>query len=180
MTRWIEISANRRAIAYILFSAVILGAMIAFGILPTGHQITKTRQQAQRLETGIEEQKIFQPLYQSLKQKTENAEKPEAITESGPIAKNRNLNIDNAAGILAAMAESAGMQYSSFSPVPGSMEEKENRLLVHGMLRGNYTDFRNFLISLVTSPACENLELLEAKSTSSHPEYRLRLWLAIE
>ncbi|MFW6428449.1 MAG: hypothetical protein ACOCY3_01020 [Desulfosalsimonas sp.] len=180
MTRWFEISANRRAIAYILFSAIMLGAMIAVGIFPTSQQIAQTRQKAERMETRIEEQKIFHPLYQSLKQKTESADKPGVITKGEPIAQNRSLNIDNAAGVLAEMAESAGMQHSSFSPVPASMEEKEDRLLVEGTLRGAYTDLRQFLISLVTSPACESLELLEAKSTSSQPEYRLRLRLAIE
>lgn len=180
MNQWLEIGANRRAIAYILFSAVMLGVIIAAGILPSRRQITETRQEAKHLEARIEEQKIFHPLYKSLKQKMTNDQDPAEITKGESILPNRSLNIDNATEILASIAESAGMESSSFSPAPASMEKNSSRLLVHGRLQGNYTNFRRFLINLVTSPACESLEMLEAASTTHYPEYSLRLWLEIE
>ncbi|MFP3998614.1 MAG: hypothetical protein ACLFUN_02120 [Desulfobacterales bacterium] len=180
MNQWLEIGANRRAVAYILFSAVMLGVLIAAGILPTRSQITETRQEAKELEARIEEQKIFHPLYKSLRQKIKNNQDPAEQKKDNPIMPERSLNIDNAAEILTSMAESAEMETSSFSPVPASMKEDSDRLLVHGRLQGDYGNLRQFLIGLVASPACESLEMLEAASTTHHPEYRLRLWLEIE
>lgn len=180
MSGWFEISANRRVIAYILFSAIMLGTMIAVGILPTRSQIADTGRQARQLKANIEKQKIFHPLYQSLKKKTEETRQPEAFTAGNQIARPRSVSIDNAAGVLEAMAESAGMKSYSFSPVPGSMEKHDNRLLIHGRLGGGYLDFREFLISMVTAEGFDRLEMLEAKSGTRHPDYTLRIWLRIE
>lgn len=180
MSGWFEISANRRAIAYILFSAIMLGAMIAVGILPTRSRIDDTGQQKQQLKASIEKQEIFHPLYQSLKKKTEEIRQPETVTAGNPIARQRSMSIDNAAGVLEAMAESAGIKNHSFSPAPGSMEKHDNGLLVNGRLGGGYLDFREFLINMVTADGFDRLEMLEAKSGTRHPEYTLRIWLRIE
>ncbi|MFW6334591.1 MAG: hypothetical protein ACOC0W_04900 [Desulfosalsimonas sp.] len=180
MSGWFEISANRRAIAYILFSAIMLGAMIAVGILPTRSRIAETEQQIQQLKTSIEKQEIFHPLYQSLKKKTEETRQPDAFTGANTIGRQGPVSLDNSAGVLESMAESAGMESYSFSPAPGSMEKNDKRLLVHGRLGGGYIDFRKFLINMVTAKGFDRLEMLEAKSAASHPEYRLRIWLRIE
>ncbi|MCF8111873.1 MAG: hypothetical protein K9J85_10340 [Desulfobacteraceae bacterium] len=179
MIQWHEISANRRALAYIIFSAVVLGTMFMLGILPALQQIGETEKKARHLEAEIEKQKIFKPLYRSLQQKKKDEILPKYITgETG--LKTQSLTIENVSGSLYAMAESAGIKTSSFSPVPDSMTKDSDKLLVNGRLQGEYQAFKDFLISLTTSRAFWDFELLEVKSAAGHPEYRMQMWVTVE
>jgi len=180
MARWYDISANRRTLAYLLFSAVVLGFMLFLGILPTRREITETRQEGRRLKARIEAQKIFHPLYQRLQKNMED-EKEREHFDGRKTAHNRPaLTIDTVSGILSAMAASAGLPEASFSPAPASMSQEADKLLVQGRLQGDYADFRNFLIRLVTAPDFQAIELMEIQSGARHPKYRLQMWVSVQ
>lgn len=180
MAGWFEIAANRRALAYILFSAVMLGVIITAGILPVRNQTEQARRDARAVEASIREQEIFHPLYRRLKEKAENAGDQESAKQAGAGGPEESFTIDNAAEILESMAKSAGMENYSFSPAPASVEKQESRLLVRCSLSGRYDNFRQFLTGLATAPGFESLELLEARSGAKHPEYSIRIWLSIK
>lgn len=179
MNQWLQISANRRALAYILFSAAVLGTMIVAGILPARQQIAETRQKARHLEAEIEKQKIFHPLYQDLKEQARDAGVPPAAAEAGAENKARAPGIDNASRVFASMARSAGMENAVFFPDPGSMKDNGNKLMITGRFEGDFRDFRDFLIRLLMTPEFDRLQWLEAKSTSGHPQYRMGVWISV-
>lgn len=180
MTRWYDISANRRTLAYLLFSAVVLGFMLFLGILPSRREITEARMETRRLKARIEEQKIFHPLYQRLQKDMENEKEREYFEGRKAEPKRPALTIDNVSGILSAMAASAGLPEASFSPAPASMSQEADKLLVQGRLQGDYPDFRGFLIRLVTAPDFQGLELMEIQSGTRHPKYRLQMWVSVQ
>ncbi|MCF8024870.1 MAG: hypothetical protein K9J79_00040 [Desulfobacteraceae bacterium] len=180
MSRWFEISANRRALAYILFSGVVLGAMFFLGIQPTRQQIAQTEKKTERLKAGIEEQKIFYPLYQRLQKKTAKETDIDGLASRVPKTEAREFTIDNVSAILSEFAARAGIQQSSFSPVPSSMSRGSEKLLVNGRLEGSYPDFRDFLISLVTASDFRALEMMRVQSGTRNPKYRLRIWVTVK
>lgn len=180
MARWYEISANRRALAYILFSAVVLGAMIFLAIMPTRRQIVKAEKKTGVLKARIERQEIFHPLYSRLQEKLAEEKGFEEFGHKPTESEMPSFTIDNVSAILSGMASSAGMQEVSFSPAPSSMTRGSDKLLVHGRLEGNYTDFRKFLIRLVTAPDFGELENLRVQSGTRYPEYRLEVWVTVK
>ncbi|MBS3757001.1 MAG: hypothetical protein KGY56_15000 [Desulfobacterales bacterium] len=179
MTRWHEISANRRALAYILFSAVLLGAMLFLGIIPTRQQITDAEKKTERLKARIEKQKIFHPLYTRLQEKLA-AEQETDVAGQMPASGTKGFTIENVSKVLSDMAVSAGIPETSFSPAPESMRRGSDRLLVHGQMQGNYLNFRDFLTGLVTAPDFQTFEMLEVQSGTRHPNYRMQIWVTVK
>ena len=179
MTRWHEISANRRALAYILFSAIVLGAMFFLGIMPTRQQIADAGKKTEQLKARIEKQEIFHPLYRRLQEKLA-AEQKADVADQMPASGATEFTIDNVSKILADTAVSAGIPENSFSPAPASMRRGSDRLLVHGQMQGNYLNFRDFLTALVTAPDFQGFEMLEVQSGKRHPKYRMQIWVTVK
>ncbi|MFW5937002.1 MAG: hypothetical protein ACOCS6_03000 [Desulfosalsimonas sp.] len=180
MTRWHEISANRRALAYILFSAIILGAMLFLGILPTRQQIADAEKKTEQLKARIEKQEIFHPLYSRLQEKLAAQQEDDRIADQVAANESTEFTIDNVANILSDMAVSAGIPETSFSPAPESMSRGSDRLLVHGQMQGSYQKFRDFLTGLVTAPDFQAFEMLEVQSGTRHPKYRMQIWVTVK
>lgn len=176
MIRWHEIAANRRALAYILFSVVVLTAMVVVGILPVRREAAKTERRARVLEARLEEQKVFGPLYTSLKQGRDESGLLEAVPGGGPDGR-KPFTIDNAPSILSSMAESAGLERAVFTPDPGSLARASDLLLIKGDLGGGYPAFGDFLAELVVCPAFHSVEWLEIRSGRHAPEYALKVWM---
>lgn len=180
MKQWLQIRANRRALAYILFSAAVLGTMIAAGILPAQQQIAETQEKARHLEAEIETQQIFHPLYQDLKKQARDTRLPPAVTGTAAKSKARVPGIDNASRVFESMARSAGMKNPVFSPEPGSMKGNDDSLMISGRFEGDYADLRNFLIRILMAPEFERIQWLKAKSGTQYPEYRMGFWISIQ
>lgn len=178
MLRWHEISANRRSLAYILFSAVVLGAMLMLALLPARREFAEMQKQQKQLKAAIEAQKIFQPLYLRLREKKEQVDGLKASVPQGKAPK-RPITVDGAAQALRAAAKSAGMAEALFFPVPASIDQEEDLLLMEGEIRGKYQNFRDFLITLAAWPAFDRIEEIEIQGGTKYPEYRLKIWMRI-
>jgi len=180
MNRWHDISANRRALAYILFSVIVLGAMILGGIAPVKKQTAALRDEAVVLDARIETQEALQPVYRELMEARREAERLKKRLPAPETEKRRIPGIDTAAAHLSQMAADAGVQDARFSPAPDSVAADSDLLLIDGALQGQYGNFRVFLSALTASPGFSSLESLVVRSTTSDPEYRLKIWMEIE
>lgn len=180
MNRWYRISAVRRALAYILFSIIVLGIIIAFGIAPVKRETDGLLEKENLLGAEIEKQRIFQPLYHRLR---EVKMQEKTLQENLPYstdAETKFFSIGRASSALSAMAAEAGMREIRFSPEPGSLMPESNDLLIEGAFQGNWVDFRHFLIPLATMPVFQGIESLSVQSTRSAPSYRLKIWISID
>ncbi len=184
MGRWHEVKANQRALAYIVFSAAALALIVFIGILPVRKQAVQMEDKARRLEAEIESQKILRPVYSLIAEKSQQKEQlPEGIAEKNP---HRNLfagmpvDIESLRLILGAMAGEAGMAESRFSPVPGSLADDSDLLLVEGRLRGENPALRQFLLDLAAADSFHGIEALSARATPADPEFRMRIWMHVD
>ena len=177
MNRWHELSANRRALGYILFSVIVLGAMFIGGIAPVKKETAEIEINAAGLEARIQKQKILQPIYLRL---IETQQQINDLKENLPDDQWRNefnFDVNTSPGVLSDMASDAGVAETRFLPVPASVASDTNLLLIEGTLKGEYVDFRSFLINLANFPAFHSIESLVIRSTETVPEYSLRIWM---
>ncbi len=180
MSRWHDISANRRALAYILFSVIVLGAMFLGGIGPVKQKTAEMREKKVNLEARIEKQRILQPIYQRL---VETRLQANTLKENLPAVEGPHevtVGIHTAPVVLADMAGESGVLESRFSPVPASVSADSDLVLMEGDLQGQYRDFRDFLINLAAFPGFYSVESLVIRSTASTPEYKVKVWMAVE
>ncbi len=184
MSQWHEVKANRRALAYSVFSVVVLALIVFVGILPARKQSAQVSEKSLQLESEIESQQILQPVFSLLVEKSPHKKQiPDEIAEDGPSrnpSSDISFDIESARLILAAMAGESGIAESRFSPVPGSLSGDSDLLLVEGRLRGENIALRSFLLDLSVMESFYGIESLSAFATPADPEYRMRIWMRVD
>ncbi|MFW6178783.1 MAG: hypothetical protein ACOC43_10540 [Desulfohalobiaceae bacterium] len=178
MISWLQIAANRRVLAYLLFTLVVLGAMLALGILPAKQELSDLEQEKERLQANIEEQEVLRPLYQELQQKLQDRELDQDLDLDQESS--QELDIDSAKQILDSLADDSELQQASFTPRPETLQQETGLLLIQGELQGEYQNFQKFLHALLVHPDLSNLGRLQISSTSEEPEYALQIWMQVE
>ncbi len=180
MARWYERAAHRRALVYILFSAVMLTVILIWAVLPIQREISEIRQEKKSLETEVEKQQILHPLYAEIvNRKDEKIAEPDML-ESPEQLRQDSLSLDQADSVLISLAEDIGLPRADFSPDPDSLDNNPGMLKMDGTLYGPLEKFRELLLFLSTSPALGDLELLEIRGTEAYPEYILQIWVHLD
>ena len=77
------------------------------------------------------------------------------------------------------MAQKAKLDLVSVNPDINSLVGGSTVLLVHATLKGDYYQFRNFLIELGDRPYLEKIEEIEIQQVPGTKEFRLKVWLAV-
>lgn len=179
MSKLKEIGLSRQSLGFILGSLLALGLLIFLGILPARTEINRLEAEAEQLQARIQEQEILHPLYSDLENALEEQEILEEIIieeEGEP----NTVDVDNAADLMLDIAGKSGLEDSSFSPSPESLAVNSDRLLVNGELTGDYHNFREFLVRLVSKNYFEHMEILEVHSQADADLYQLQAWLKLD
>lgn len=180
MIRWHEISANRRSLGYILFSVIVLGAMVIGGIAPVKKQTAEIEKSAARVEAQIEKQKILHPIYRRLVETRQDLnDLKETLPDAGGQGE-RHFDINTSGTVLAAMVDDSGVAEGTFLPVPASVAADTDLVLIEGTVQGRYGDFRAFLINLAAFPAFHSIESLVIRGTDTVPEYSMKIWMNVQ
>ena len=170
---------SRQSLVFVLGSLLVLGLLIFLGILPIRTEIDRLNSEARQLQAQVREQEILHPLYSDL----ENALQEQEILEEMIIQEEGEptaVDVDTAADLMLNIAEITGMEDSSFSPSPESLAVNSDRLLVNGELTGDYHNFREFLVRLVSKNYFEHMEILEVHSQADADLYQLQAWLKLD
>ena len=77
------------------------------------------------------------------------------------------------------MAQKSKMELLSVSPDINSLVGGSAAMLVHATLKGDYYNFRNFLIELGDRPFVEKVEEIEIQQVPGTKEFRLKVWLVV-
>ena len=178
MSQYNQAAVSKGTLVFIISSVVVVGLIMALGIMPAKSKKAGADLEAIRLESLIEEQKILMPLYVRLSQKLANKPELEKVLDQiepliGP------LYIGDVPQVLSTMAGTAGLSEVYFVPVPESVTKDSSRLLVDGGFKGQYTDFRNFLLNLFAWKNFSQMETMEVKSTPQGTDYTIRLWVSL-
>jgi hypothetical protein len=77
------------------------------------------------------------------------------------------------------MAQKAKLDLVSVSPDINSLVGGSTAMLVRATLKGDYYNFRNFLIELGDQPFLEKVEEIDIQQVPGTKEFRLKVWLAV-
>jgi len=86
---------------------------------------------------------------------------------------------DQISYIFKDMAQKSKMELLSVSPDINSLVGGSAAMLVHATLKGDYYNFRNFLIELGDRPFVEKVEEIEIQQVPGTKEFRLKVWLVV-
>lgn len=77
------------------------------------------------------------------------------------------------------MTQKTKMELVSVSPDINSLVGGSPAMLVHATVKGDFYNFRNFLIELGDQPFLEKVEEIEIQQVPGTKEFRLKVWLAV-
>ena len=168
---------NRRTvIIYLTCLAGILLFIIA-GIIPAQRFSAALDRKTRDLQFQIDEQKSLQPIYQSLKAKSQTGTVSVLPTpERNKLSRDLISMVPSTFGRI---AKNAAMDTLSVDPDVSSLANQSRYLLVHAVVRGDFFSFRKYLTGLGELPYFERIEEIEIQQNPDIMEFKMKIWLAL-
>jgi hypothetical protein len=157
-----------------------LGTLLVLGlvvIFPVQRSTAGFERQIKNIQYQIETQKTLQPIYQALKTKSQTTTAGILPTpESGKLP--RDL-VHVFPSTVRRIANNSDMEMISVSPDVTSLADQSRHLLVRAILRGDFMNFRKFLIGVGELPYLERLEEIEIQQDPNFMEFRIKMRLML-
>lgn len=157
-----------------------LGALLFLGlvvIFPVQRSTVGLDRQIKDIQYQIETQKTLQPIYQAQKTKGQTTVASILPTpESGKLS--RDL-VSVVPSTVRRIAKNSDMEAISVLPDVTSLADQSRHLLVGAVLRGDFMNFRKFLIGVGELPYLERLEEIEIQQDSDFMEFRVKMRLML-
>jgi hypothetical protein len=168
---------NRRTvIIYLTCLAGILLFIIA-GIIPAQRFSAALDRKTRDLQFQIDEQKSLQPIYQSLKARSQTGTVSVLPTpERNKLSRDLISMVPSTFGRI---AKNAAMDTLSVDPDVSSLANQSRYLLVHAVVRGDFFSFRKYLTGLGELPYFERIEEIEIQQNPDIMEFKMKIWLAL-
>jgi hypothetical protein len=133
--------------------------------------------ETKEIRVQVEEQKNLQPIYQSLKAKSQ-AGTGRVLPTPERSRLSRDL-IGMVPSTIKNIAAGANMDPLSVTPDVNALAGQSRYLLVHSVVRGEFYDFRRYLIGLGQLPYLERIEDIEIQQNPDVMEFKMKIWLAL-
>ncbi len=166
-----------RSILYLLICVVILIIFYFVAIYPYQRSLEAVDVKTAQTLVSIEKQKVLLPLYEKV-MKIREVKIPEGL----PLPEKKGLSreeIDAVSSLLKEMTDKYGMEVLSVSPDVATMTEKSDDIMVGIRLKGQFHDFRKFLIELGGAPYLDRVEEIAITQETGYKEFYLKVWLVI-
>jgi hypothetical protein len=172
-----NINLSKRKIVFYLSCAGGLLLFILLGIIPLQRYAIGLDREIKDIRFQVEEQKNLLPIYQSLKAKSQ-AGSGRVLPTPKKSGLSRDL-IDMVPPTIRKIATRANMDPLSVTPDVNALAGQPRYLLVHSVVRGEFYDFRRFLIGLGELPYLERIEEIEIQQNPDIMEFKMKIWLAL-
>jgi hypothetical protein len=162
----------------ILFACIACVLLIVFaGIVPQQRAVTRLDNKIASIQFQIEEQKKLQPYYQMLQTVPQSGRwKVLPFPERSPLSR---MKIDTVPSLIREEAQKAHIDMISASPDLYTLGGENRFLLVNATLKGNFLNFRKFLMGLGGLPCLEGIEEIWMQQNEDSMEFRMKIWLAM-
>lgn len=175
--RKLQTNIPRQSVIYIALCLTGLMIFLLGGLLPANRTLVDLEEGNAVIQYRIDEQKALAPLYQALREKS--GQKESAILplpEKGKLSRDK---VETLPRVIEATVKSSGMTFGSAVPNLGALTGDAQFIQMDVVLRGNFINFRKFLIALGGIPYLEQIEEIAIQAKPDVKEYRLKLWIAI-
>ena len=166
-----------QSIGYLLMCGLGVLAFIAIGLYPSQRSLGALDMEITKVRDNIEEQKVLSPLYKELLEKTQvkgSDVLPSPIKSRLPQDKTEEIPV-----IFGQIARKCNLEAISITPDVMSLADGSGLLLVNAVMKGNFLDFRKFLIELGGIPYLEHIEEIHIQEAVKGKELRLKIWLVL-
>ena len=134
-------------------------------------------QNVKKIQTSIDEQKALGGIYQLLQ--TASEQKEEQTLPNPAKTKLSRQDVDQFQDTFRAEAGKSGMMTISLMPDMKSMVGGSQSILYNATIKGEFANFRKFLVSLGALPYIDQIEEINIKQYSDSMEFKLKIWIAL-
>jgi hypothetical protein len=160
--------------------AIVVGFVLLLGLglgihLTYNPKISSVEQRINENSQRLEAFKNLYPVYNKLSGLLEEYKERIVIPYTPKISPERDI-----AGFgvrVATICEQTKMHFVSVQPRPESIQSDKDRILVNTVIRGEFVDFRDFLIHLLQVHSLIFIEQVQVRSMPENREYALSLWV---
>lgn len=167
----------RQSIVYLIFCLTGVAIFILAGILPNSWTIAELANQTKDARFRLEETRALVPFQKSLQDKsTKKESKILPLPEKGKLAR---TEIDTLPITFGALAKTSGLSLVSAIPNLSALTGDASALSVNVVLRGDFVNFRKFLIQLGGNASVQQIEEITLQQKPDGKEFRLKIWVAV-
>jgi hypothetical protein len=167
----------KRTIIYSLLCLSGILFIILIGIIPKQLSLARLDQRIKSIQFQIEEQKSLYPIYQDLQKITQARDSKVLPSTLRSALLRTQLNAIPAN--FREIARKANLDMVSASPDLNSLSGESKLLQVNAVIRGNFFNFRKFLISLGEVPYLDRIEEIQIQQNEDTMEFKMKIWIAI-
>jgi hypothetical protein len=167
----------RQSIIYLLFCLIGILIFILAGILPNNWTMAELAKQTTDAQFRLEEQRTLSPFHKSLQDKS--LKKESEILPLPGKGKLERTKIDTLPVTFGAFAKMSGMALTSAIPNLNALTGDAPFLSVNVILRGDFNNFRKFLIHIGGNPYMQHIEEITIQQQPDNKEFRLKIWVAV-
>jgi hypothetical protein len=175
--RKMTVNIPQQSIVYLLFCLTGIAIFILAGILPNNWTMAELDNQAKDARFRLEETRALGPLQKSLREKSTKKESEILpLPQKGKLAR---TEIDTLPTTFGALAKTSGLSMMSAIPNLSALTGDAAALSVNVVLRGEFVNFRKFLIRLGGDPSVQQIEEITLQQRPDGKEFRLKIWVAV-
>jgi len=155
------------------------GVLIIFvaGIIPEYFSSVRLDQQIKNIQFQIDEHKKLYPIYHTLQKKAHTKDAGILpFPKKTPLSKAR---IDTVPATFRDIANKANVDMVSASPDLNLLGTDSRFLQINATIRGDFFNFRKFLIGLGEVPYMERIEEIQIQQNDDTMEFRMKVRLAV-
>lgn len=171
------IDVPQQSVIYIVVCLFGILIFVFAGIIPAGRSLVELDEQIADARYRMEEQKTLIPLLQLLQgQSSKRESQILPLPEKGRLPQAR---IDTIPVAFGTAAKTSGMTLVSALPNLNALTGDAQFLLVDAVLRGDFLQFRRFLIQIGGLPYVQHIEEIVIQEKADVQEFRLKIWVAL-
>lgn len=167
----------RQSIRYLLICSGGILAFIFLGLYPYQKSLAGLDREIKSIETQIEEQKILFPLYKDLLKKVGQKEPDDLSPQKAKLDLDRMHRIPF---MFEEIARKSNLTLVNVVPNVESLAKASGLLSLNVLVKGNFFDFRTFLLQARQLPYLEHIEEIKIQPADGPKEFRLKVWLALK
>lgn len=164
--------------AYLLICALGIFAFILIGPYMSGKSLVKMDMEIKKLRIQREKQQLLYPFYQKLLKKLQ-VEESRILPYPGKSKFPRDKT-DKISSIFCEIVQNSNLETVSIIPDVKSIANGFGPFLINLLVKGDFFDFRKFLIELGGNPYLQHIEEIKIQQVPGGKEFRLKIWLALD
>ncbi len=168
----------KKTVTYLLICVGGILGFFVFAVHPNQKSLAGLDMEIKKLDGQIKEQKILFPVYETLLKKGK-FKKPGAFPfpQKAKLGRHETERISL---IFGEKARKSNLSLVDVIPDVESLSEDSGVLTVNMLMKGNFLDFRDFLIHLGEIPYVENIEEIKIQPAEGIKEFSLKVSLSLK